>query len=439
MKKVLMSVGAVIIIAIAALNVNVSLMTEKVPYVSLSNVQALANAECEQVGVSLLVLSNYKMAITNTDKRGGVAIKSNPPLTVSSAAAYGLDVEQNVVTGRTSSTAIRAYAVSSSSTITGNTCGVHATAGNGSAGYNYGVFANLSGCQNGAALYATSDDNLSQLVSGRYAGYFQGNVCMTGGKVGIGGAPNSTHTLNVTGSLGINGVTVTTSDSRCKTNVKTMRSSLDKIAKLRPVTYNFKPDDLSEFYALVPDSVKINNEEDLRWYFGLGEERDVKRKHIGFIAQEIQAVFPELVYEDEEGMLGVDYVSLIPVLAGAVQEQQKIIDEQNATIQMLINRLEALEKNANIVQENNFSFSLYPNPVSNGFVTVEYTMHVDAPISIELYNTFGQKLKVLTPRQNQQAGSYSVLTSVSELNLGTYIVRATSGNQSESKQLVINK
>ena len=63
MKKVFLSVGAVIIIAVAALNVNVSLTTEKVPYVSLDNVQALANAECGQNGVSLLTLTNYKMAI----------------------------------------------------------------------------------------------------------------------------------------------------------------------------------------------------------------------------------------------------------------------------------------------------------------------------------------------------------------------------------------
>ena len=262
---------------------------------------------------------------------------------------------------------------------------------------------------------------------------------MIGGSVSIGSTTNLSYTLHVQGNIGVNGALLQTSDARYKTKVKNLGSALEKIARLRPVTYNFKPEDLSEYYELVPDSVKINDEDELRWYFGLGEKRDVTRKHTGFIAQELQEVFPEMVHKDEQEMLSVNYIELIPVLVGAVQEQQKIIDEQNATIQMLINRLEALEKNANMVQENNFSFSLYPNPVSNGFVTVEYTMHVDAPIAIELYNTFGQKLKVLTPRQNQKAGSYSAQTSVAELNVGAYIVRATSGNQSESKQLVINK
>jgi len=434
MKKVFLVVGAAIVVAIAALNVNLSLTTEKVPNVSLANVQALANMECWQSGMSPLSLSNYKMAITNTDKRGGLAIRNNNPS--GSFDYYGLDVEQNVLAGRVRSTAIRAYAVATSNLTTGESYGIHATAGNAASGYNYGVYANLTGCHNGAALYATDDDWGSQFVNGRYAGYFQGRVHATG--MSIGGTPNSSYTLNVKGNVHVDGAFSTTSDSRYKTNVKNLGSALEKIAGLRPVTYNFKAEDLSEYYALVPDSVKISDEKDLRKYFGLGEKRDTKRKQIGFIAQELQQVFPELVHKDDQGMLSVNYIALIPVLTGAIQEQQQIIEKQDETIQMLISRLEALEKNANIVQENDFSFSLYPNPVSNGLVTVDYTLNVDAPICIELYNIFGQKQKVLVPKQNQNAGRYSVQTSVSGLSTGTYIVRATSGNQIESKQLIIN-
>ena len=437
MKKVILSIGVVAIIAIAAMNVNLSLMTEKVPNVSLANVQALASTESQQSGLSLFALTYYKMAITNTDKIGGVAIKNNQPLTVSTAVAYGLDVEQNVLAGRTYNTAIRAYAVSASPVTSCWTYGVYTTAGNGAPGYNYGVFANLAGSQNGAALYATDDDAQSQYVDGRYAGYFQGRVFASG--MSIGGTTNSANTLNVTGTIALNGVLLQTSDSRYKTNIKNLGSSLEKIAQLRPVTYNFKAEDLSEYYALVPDSVKINNENDLRRYFGLSKKQDENRKHIGFIAQELQKVFPELVHQDSVGMLSVDYVALIPVLTGAIQEQQTIIQEQNETIQKLIDRMDALEKNANIVQENDFSFSLYPNPASSGFVTVDYTMNVDASICIELYNTFGLKLKVLVPKQKQTAGKYSVQTSVDDLTVGAYIVRATSGSQIESKQLMIDK
>jgi len=442
MKKLFVLIAAAIIIVVAALNVNVSLMTGKAPNISLANVRALSDSECQQPGVSLLPLANYKMAITNTDKIGGVAIKNNN----SSVAGYyscGLDVEQNVVGERRNNIAIRAYAVAPLPIFTTSNnvaYGVYATAGNAKSGYNYGVAASLAGCNNGTALFATENDWMNEYIPGRYAGYFMGAVHVTD-RMSIGNAPDSSsYILDVKGDARINGL-FTASDSRLKTNVKNLGSSLGKIEKLRPVTYNLKPDDLSKYRALVPDTVKLKDENHLRRYFGLGKSPDVKRQHKGFVAQEVQKVFPELVQEDNQGMLSVNYVELIPVLAGAIQEQQQIIQKQNETIQMLTSRLDALEKNANIyTQENNFSFSLFPNPASSGFVTVEYTMNVDAPICIELYGSaLGQKLKVFVPQQNQKAGSYSVQASVSGLNKGAYIVRATSGNQIESKQLIINK
>ena len=84
----------------------------------------------------------------------------------------------------------------------------------------------------------------------------------------------------------------------------------------------------------------------------------------------------------------------------------------------------------------NFSFSIFPNP-TNGFVTIDYTLYVDAPISIELYNMFGQRVKLIA-QQNQKSGTYSVQTSVGDLGPGTYIVKVTCGSQVESKQVVIN-
>jgi len=445
--KVLLFIGAVVIVGVAAINVNVSLKKEKKFNVSLENVRALANTECSQSGTSLLALSSYKMTVANTGKYGGIAIRNNPSIATAPYNAYGLDVEQQVLANTSTRTnaAIKAYAVAPEPLTSGysKAIGVQGIAGNAQSGYNYGVYAGLNGCNNGTALFATTETTYNQLVNGCFAGYFQGRVYISE-RLGI-GQLNPSYTLDVNGSVRCTTIT-TTSDSRNKTNVKDLRSTVNKIAKLRPVTYNFKPEDLSAYYALVPDTVKIEDENRLREYFGLGEGiMDVKKQHIGFIAQELKEVFPELVYEDSEGMLSIDYVSLIPVLTGAVQEQQKIIQEQDETIrqmsevfQMLSNRLDALERNTNnAVQENNFSFSLYPNPTSDGFVTVNYTMLVDAPIGMELYNMYGQKQKVLVPVQNQHAGSYSVQASVAGLNTGAYIVRATSGNQSESKQLVI--
>ena len=65
---------------------------------------------------------------------------------------------------------------------------------------------------------------------------------------------------------------------------------------------------------------------------------------IGVLAQDIQEVFPELVSEDKEGMLSVNYQGLIPVLINALKEQQKEIEYLRAQ-EKRIERLEQLIQN----------------------------------------------------------------------------------------------
>ena len=52
-----------------------------------------------------------------------------------------------------------------------------------------------------------------------------------------------------------------------------------------------------------------------------------KRQNLGLIAQEVEKIFPELIDKNDDGMLGVRYTELVPVLVKAIQEQQKEINE----------------------------------------------------------------------------------------------------------------
>lgn len=65
--------------------------------------------------------------------------------------------------------------------------------------------------------------------------------------------------------------------------------------------------------------------------------KDNDRKDLGFIAQEIREVLPELVMESKDSMntLLMNYQGVIPVLVKAIQEQQKIIDAQSVSIEKL--------------------------------------------------------------------------------------------------------
>ena len=43
-------------------------------------------------------------------------------------------------------------------------------------------------------------------------------------------------------------------------------------------------------------------------------------RHFGFIAQDLEAVLPDLVHTDKQGYKSVDYIGLIPILVNAINE-----------------------------------------------------------------------------------------------------------------------
>jgi len=114
---------------------------------------------------------------------------------------------------------------------------------------------------------------------------------------------------------------VTFSDARLKTDLKDESEGLQQLLRLRPVTYRFK---------------KGAN--------GV--------THHGLIAQDVQKIFPELVETDSKsGMLSINYQELLPVTIKVVQDQQKMILEQNR-------RIEALERERTPVASSMFSGTL---------------------------------------------------------------------------------
>ncbi len=123
--------------------------------------------------------------------------------------------------------------------------------------------------------------------------------------------------VNSDGSATLAGELTSPSDSRLKTNVNGISSALDKIVKLRGVTFNWDP------------SKKPSADKKLQY---------------GFIAQEVEKIFPELVTTDSEGFKSLNYIGIVPVLTEAVKELKKENDDLKATINDLVKRIEALEK-----------------------------------------------------------------------------------------------
>ena len=131
-------------------------------------------------------------------------------------------------------------------------------------------------------------------------------VITGGGLVGINTTAPSQR-LSVNGNICYTGSIGACSDARFKTNVCDLRNGLQKVINLRAVTYKWKKDDY-------PDREFDN------------------LPHLGFIAQEVEKLVPEVVTTDADGYESVDYGRLTPVLVEAIQEQQKAIEQQKAEI-----------------------------------------------------------------------------------------------------------
>ena len=66
------------------------------------------------------------------------------------------------------------------------------------------------------------------------------------------------------------------------------------------------------------------------------------KQKIGVLAQEIKEVFPELVSEDDNKMLAVNYQGLVLVLINALKEQDAKMNDQQTEIDELKEIVQAL-------------------------------------------------------------------------------------------------
>ncbi len=191
----------------------------------------------------------------------------------------------------------------SSPQMTGRTYGLYGLAGNASNGWNYGVYGQLNGSKNGAGIYgtATSGENGTQ-VDGRYAGYFNGATKIKGD-------------LTVTGS--INGVLLNqTSNANTVSNISEEYEKVsltDKLSKLSATRY-YKEASTRQTEILENNSDTVSTIAPINEIEALSAER----MHYGLDIEQLKEAFPELVYEQKNGTIGINYMELIPILVQAI-------------------------------------------------------------------------------------------------------------------------
>ena len=151
--------------------------------------------------------------------------------------------------------------------------------------------------------------------------------------------------------------TVNTSDTSLKTNIKSLEYGLKEIMEMSAISYEWKNQKIGS--ALIP--------------------QDLRERKIGFNAQELLNIIPEVVkthdwyMENEETQnyvykknkkLGVYYSDLIPVLTKAIQEQQSIIESLKFNVNEVKDRE---DENLKLILELRQEIDALRNELNNKF------------------------------------------------------------------------
>jgi len=200
-----------------------------------------------------------------------------------------------------------------------------------------GATFNISSAANGYKTVESSTEGTGSALWGWHS-------ANSGGGIGVEGTTNSPAGWAgfFTGDVGCSGLYFG-SDIRWKKNIKNLKDDrvLDKVMLLRPTKYNWKDDK----------------------YPGMGFNSE--KTSYGFIAQEMDEIFPDLVENNKyipdpaqphkkrakskniSGFYMVDYIGMIPVLTQAIQEQQEMINNLTLVIQKQQKQLQAINNKMN--------------------------------------------------------------------------------------------
>jgi hypothetical protein len=200
----------------------------------------------------------------------------------------------------------------------GKDAGFDLTSGSGNVLIGYSAGYSLTTQSN--RLYISNSNDATPLIYGE----FDTDILRFNGRVGIGGAPGAGYELDVVGEVNSSGNMTApafnpTSDARLKRNIQPITNALDVVHQLRPVSYEKRADLKSNDYSM---------------------------KQMGFIAQELESVLPNSVHtgKSADAIKSVDYMSIIPVLTKALQEQQGLIAKQQELVAKQQQEIDELKK-----------------------------------------------------------------------------------------------
>lgn len=197
------------------------------------------------------------------------------------------------------------------------------------------------------------------------------------------------------------------SDKGIKENIRNIENVKENFKKLRPVKFDLK----ESLFDSADNKIKP-------YLIRKG------KNNIGLIAQEVQEIFPELVTKDESnGLLGINYIDLIPYLIAMINEQQSSIEQLQKEIDS--NKVKASTKSALIstsVQEQTTSQISFleqnsPNPFTDNTKISFYIDEAAKSAMIYIYDMSGHQIDNY---QINERGQSSITIEGRRMKSGVY-------------------
>lgn len=255
--------------------------------------------------------------------------------------------------------------------------------------------AGLAHWRGGIGVFGGINNTLSTLpIGAKYAGYFCGTTKVDGTLLANMLVLNG-DTLNINKSRGI------------------PADAANSLTQLHPISYSFKSDSTLKY------------DEKL--------QREMEGTHYGLVAQEVQKVLPELVYE-REGKLSINYIEIIPLLIMKVQELSAEVEFlKQEKVEQTYRKAPA----ANVISEQAVLYQNVPNPFTIDTKIAYQLPESTRNASLYIYNMNGLQV---ADYPISSFGEGLVIVSAGSLEAGMYLYSLVADGQVvDTKRMILTK
>lgn len=320
-----------------------------------------------------------------------------------------------------------------------------------SAGTSIGVWGSLSSmfpAGNGAGILGCVSSYFDySLLDRRYAGFFNGvtkvngNFIVTGNIQGtLLGAPASSSSMSMENSVD-GDMSMNASNSLKGLTANRFYHDISEETQRAINANNTKTQEANILYADLSEDMLLeeNMVDDDAPIFSNVEKQILTKQHYGLDADQLEEVFPDLVYEDEDGTKSINYVEMVPILVQAINELKSEIDELKG------NDGSTKKKKAQVtgideMGENVTLLSLgqnKPNPFGTS-TSIEVSVPADVQKAfIYVYDLTGKKLQQIDITSR---GKQAVTINAASLTDGMYLYSLIAdGKVVETRRMIVEK